>query len=154
MAVIVKCPQCGKEMKAQGLAGHLRNKHEQKPLEDRIAQLEARLADAGVAVPQVEKPVGLPVSSAAPAAPPTAVSPSEEDRLAVLADWLGGMTKDAWVKIGEEAGYFDEEPAAAVVADVAAVPALAPAPATEQPTEKPTKLVYLPKTGLIVKVEA
>jgi hypothetical protein len=147
MAVMVKCPQCGKEMKSQGLTGHIRMKHEN--YEERIAQLEARLADAGIPIPA--RPAAAESPPADVPAAPAAASPSEEDRLAVLADWLEGMTKDAWVKIGEEAGYFDDVPEepAAVLADASP----APAPA-EKPAEKPTKFVYLPKSGLIVEVEA
>jgi chaperonin cofactor prefoldin len=93
---------------------------------DYVKQLEAELSDAK--------------------ATPVTKELSETDRLAVLGDWLDGMTKEAWVKIGEENGYFDQKTETdqvpvAVVGDSAVE------------SEPAVRKVYLPSTGLLLSVK-
>ncbi len=151
MAEKVTCPICGKESTRNGLQLHNKMVHggDIALVIKRVADLEAELADvkAGKTIPN---PLPAPAARSEQADPALAVL-SDADRLAVLGDWLDGLTKEAWVKIGDEAGFWDEAPVepATTAADLGDAGVSAP---PRPPEPAPVRRVYFPSSGIIATI--
>jgi hypothetical protein len=138
----IPCPDCGQLFSRNGLQMHNLKAHVIEKLasaENRIKELEAAaLADANGVSGEL----------------------TEDQRVAVLGDWLGTITKEAWVKIGETAGYFDlpaETQPATPVAQVSDSKVDAPVGLQPQVSladnQKPKeRLVYLATSGAMLRV--
>ncbi len=141
----VPCPDCSKPFYPWTLPMHQKLHHMPEKLNaanEEIKQLKAELSDVKAAGP---RPDPLPAEQA---------ELSDETRLAVLGNWLDGLTEDAWAKIGQDAGWLKNEEAVAEVADakVDEKPPEAPPTTSDEKPISQVRRVYYPHTGLVFKV--
>ncbi len=152
----IACPEpgCGQMIAPWALPLHKATKHMPAKLEAataKITQLEVELSDVKKAGPK--EPLPAPAENA---------ELSDETRLAILGDWIEGLTKEAWVEIGNQRGFWDEKPVAEMSdAKTDEKPAVAEKKSTDEPAAqladaiplkvKVKKVIYLSDIGVAVE---
>jgi hypothetical protein len=148
-AEVIQCQYCKEKKKASGMRAHIRLKHPEYAQGEQpsaYSLMKAELSDWKAKYAALEAKKEAPVSVAS--------EPAPVDRIAVLSDWIGGLTQDAWQEIGKQRGFVveppptDPLPAVAAVSDVTSSVEVKPEEVVTHP-----KAIYMADYGITVKVK-